>query len=95
MNLLLGIFLGALWGIANLYLTKQLLETILLPTPNKNLKILIFTLIKFPLLYGAGYGLLRINSISPWDLLIGFTTILSAAVIYWFGRNIERVKKVQ
>lgn len=92
LTLFTGTILGALWGAANLFLIKQLLEAIFLPTQNKALKILIFTFIKFPLLYGAGYGLLRINSISPWDLLIGFTCVLIGAVIYWFGRTNELKK---
>jgi hypothetical protein len=95
MNTFIGIILGASWGALNLFLIKQLLETVLLPTPNKSIKFLIFTLIKFPLLYGAGYGLLSINAISPWSQVVGFSLSLVAAAVYCLGRNMERVNKLQ
>lgn len=90
----ISITLGAAWGLINLFFIKQLMETILLPVQNKALKILAFTFIKFPLLYLAGYGLLNMNTISPWDLVIGFTLILLGTLIYWFYQNMKQLKKV-
>ena len=74
-----GIGLGVLWGGANLFFIKQLLYGLLLASPKNCLKLLLMTLVKFPLLYGAGYGLLLI--LSPWDLLIGLTLTLAVSPI--------------
>lgn len=71
-----GIFFGLVWGCVNFYLIRQLLSTYFIRTEKKYLKFLLISLIKFPLLYFAGYQLLQIQYFSPWNLLIGFSISL-------------------
>lgn len=68
--------LGALWGLINLYLIQQVLRELLLVKQKHFFKILMLTLIKFPVLYGAGVLLLSIENGSAWALLLGFTLSL-------------------
>jgi len=53
----------AFWGIINVYFIKQLLNELLIVHPKKPLKIALLTLIKFPVLYGAGFALLYYQGI--------------------------------
>lgn len=82
----LGICLGITWGLLNLYFIKQLLQSVLIPNKRNFLKIFVFILIKFPLLYFLGYGLLLIPYFSPWSLLIGFSLILILSTQNWFWK---------
>lgn len=74
----LGIFLGGIWGGANLFFIKQLMESILTLSPKNYLKIYSLFLIKFPLIYGIGYVLIKFDYFSPWSLLIGFSLLFAA-----------------
>lgn len=85
--LALTFVVGAFWSLINLYFLKQLLEEILLKKPKNIMKIMVFTLIKFPLLYGIGFGLLYYKSEFALTLLIGF----SASLIL----NMFRLRKVR
>ena len=77
----LGITLGTVWGFLNIFFLKQVLQNLLLQTENKNRKLLMFSLIKFPLLYLLGFALLSIKSLSALDLLIGFTLALVGTLL--------------
>lgn len=88
-NEALGICLGMLWGSINLYMIKQLMQCVLIAENRNLLKILAYILIKFPLLYFLGYGLLSMPYFSPWSLLIGFSLILAVSTQNWFW-NIQQ-----
>lgn len=75
-NAMLGIYTGIVWGLANFYFIKQLVSCFLMAKQKNYMQILLFALIKFPLLYLVGYGLLSIPYFSPWNLLIGFSIAL-------------------
>jgi|ERR1700722_4403973 len=79
----ISLFAGALWGSVNFYLLKHLMQNLLLHKEKKYLKLIILFSIKWPLLYLAGYGLLKTGYFSSAYLLIGFSIIL--CMIFIFG----------
>lgn len=79
----LGIGIGAIWGSLNLYFIKQLVKGLLIAVPKKYFKSFLIALIKFPLLYTLGYGLLLIDQLSPWSMLVGFSLVLAIHVQSW------------
>lgn len=82
----LGIFAGAVWGCVNLFFLKQLVRNWLVVGPKDHLKIYTILGIKFPLLYLAGYGLLRIKYLPPLNLLLGFSLIFLVIFLKGLGR---------
>jgi len=72
----LWFLVGALWGLVNLYFIKQLLYSLLIENPKNLPKIALFVLIKFPVLYGAGFGLLYYQSDFLWEFVAGFSVLL-------------------
>ena len=82
-----GILIGAIWGCLNLLLLTHLITEVF--TPGKEVrkgKITLIALVKFPLLYAAGYLLLRINYFPPISLLSGFTLIFLVMFLKALGR---------
>ncbi len=71
----LAIFAGALWGSANLFLLKLLVQKMVLPGKKDLLRIALLALLKCPLLYGAGYFLLKIPQFPPVYLFLGFSLL--------------------
>ena len=82
----LGIFAGAMWGCLNLFFIKQLVQNWLTLAPKDYLKIYTILGIKFPLLYLAGYGLLRIKYLPPLNLILGFSLIFLVIFLKGLGR---------
>lgn len=82
----LGIFLGTAWGCVNLFfITETVKEAFSLKKPNKG-KVLLILLVKFPLLYTAGYFLLRLKYFRAESLLIGFTLIFLITFLKALGQ---------
>ena len=76
--------LGALWALANLVLVRFLVVRWLRPEPNHGgpgLGFWLGALVKFPLLYGAGYLLLATGQFRIEALVIGFILPFVAAFI--------------
>ena len=82
----LGIFAGAVWGCVNLFFIKQLVQNWLIVGSKDYLKIYTILGIKFPLLYLAGYGLLRIKYLPPLNILLGFSLIFLVIFLKGLGR---------
>ena len=84
----LGLFLGTGWGCLNLFFITQLItEAFGLKIPHKR-KIYLILLVKFPLLYFAGYILLWLKYFPVESLLIGFTLIFAVIFLKALGRAI-------
>jgi hypothetical protein len=95
----LGLFLGTAWGCLNLFFITQLVvEAFSLKKPSK-VKLSLILLVKFPLLYFAGYILLRLKYFPVESLLIGFTLIflitflkaLGQVVLFYFSREEKKI----
>jgi hypothetical protein len=74
-----ALLMGTLWGSANFYLISLLTQNILI---NKSyIAASWLMLLKFPLLYGIGYQILKLNIGDPLFILIGFTLVLVAMLV--------------
>jgi hypothetical protein len=94
----MGILLGCGWGAANLILIKFIVTGALSAERASKKKILILGAIKFPLLYGIGYLILKVGYFPPESLVIGFTTIFLVALLkvigsYLLDKNIIETQK--
>jgi hypothetical protein len=84
----LGLFLGTTWGCLNLFfITQLIIEAVSLKKPSKG-KIILILLVKFPLLYFAGYILLWLKYFPAESLIIGFTLIFAVTFLKAIGRLI-------
>lgn len=82
----MGLFLGTVWGCLNLFFITQLItEALSLKKPNK-VKVWLILLVKFPLLYSAGYFLLRLQYFRVESLLAGFTLIFAVTFLKALGQ---------
>lgn len=71
----LSLFLGGVWGAANLWMITMLLQNLLLPDQRSFLKIFAYMALKFPLLYFAGYLLATDGYFSLTYLMVGSSII--------------------
>ena len=76
----LGIAVGGGWNLLSLWCLAQLLSTWLGPQRSTR-RVVWWLLMKFPLLYAAAYGLLRIPFVSLVGFSVGFTAVLVTAVV--------------
>jgi hypothetical protein len=82
-----GILVGAIWGCLNLLFLTNLISEIF--SPGKKVikgKVIRIALVKFPLLYAAGYVLLAIKYFPAESLLLGFTLIFLVMFLKALGR---------
>lgn len=92
----LGLFIGTAWGIANLHFLTQLIRAIVEPGTLHKRKVILLALVKFPVLYGAAYAILRFGELSMLSFLIGFNILFAVALLKVLGRLLnERLEHVQ
>lgn len=82
-------FAGAAWGCLNLYLIKRLVEILLSNDSKSYIKTSLLVLIKFPLLYGAGYFLLKSDEEAVIAFVSGLTLFFAMVVILGIGRSLR------
>jgi hypothetical protein len=82
-----GIVAGTVWGCVNLLLLTGLITEVFSPgkRPAKG-NVIRIALVKFPLLYAAGYVLLAINYFPTESLLVGFTLLFMVMFLKAMGR---------
>jgi hypothetical protein len=71
----LGIFTGALWGIANLWFLRQFIVGCITNEDRNPARLALFALIKFPVLYVAGFFLLWLGWFPVSSFVLGFSLI--------------------
>ena len=69
-----GALFGVIWGCCNLWVIQKLLHAFILTKRYGRAFLLIQ--VKFPLLYGLGYWVLRSGVVNPWSSLVSFSVIL-------------------
>lgn len=84
----LAVLSGAVWGIINLLFITRLIRATITPGKIDKFQAFGIGLFKFPLLYVAGYFLLKIPQFDPVFLLVGFTSILGVMVLKVMGRAV-------
>lgn len=87
----LAIFSGGIWGMLNFIFISALVRAAIRVEGTDIGRAVILSLIKFPLLYGAGYFLLKVSQFEAWHLLIGFTSLLAIMVLKVLGRLFLRL----
>jgi hypothetical protein len=87
----LAVLSGGVWGMLNLLFIAALVKTTMRPEGAETMKAIGMALIKFPLLYGAGFALLMIPEFNPIYLLAGFGGIILIIILKVLGRVILRL----
>lgn len=82
----MGIFAGMLWGSANLWFIRQFMVSYLTTGERDAKKLAIIAVIKFPVLYLAGFFLLWFNLFPVLSFVIGFTLIFVVIVLKALGK---------
>ena len=87
----LGVLTGAAWGFLSGYFLFRLVCLCIEPGKNPARTIAVFTVLKFPVLYLAGYAILKSRYFPIVSLLGGLTIFLFAFMVAWFSMNIRTV----
>ena len=85
----MGILTGSLWVFSNSFFLYQLLEMGLHPKPNQKEKILIFSILKFPVLYVTGFFILKARFFPIYSLLLGLTLYFVGVGIVWIRYSLR------
>ena len=89
----LGVLVGAAWNLASFWCLVRLLNLWLSPKPSKR-RVLLWVLVKFPLLYLLAGILLYTRVVSLLGFGIGFTIVLALAM-GWFAWHAARMSMVR
>jgi len=81
----LGFMAGAFWNIINVFLLSRLLKMFVPSSPFNKKWGAAAGILKFPVLYGAGYVLLRYTNLSPYGIIAGFSLILTVFLLKALG----------
>ena len=84
----LAIFSGGVWGLVNLIFLSAVVRSTIRPGGVDKGNLIGFAVIKFPLLYVAGYFLLKVPQFEALNLLIGFSIILAVMILKAVARAI-------
>ena len=87
----LAVFSGGVWGMLNLLFLSKLVKNSLRPEGADRNKTLLIAVFKFPVLYAAGYFLLKMPQFEPLMLVIGFTGMLGIIVLRALNRAVIQV----
>lgn len=84
----IAVLSGACWGMVNFIFLAALIRAVLRPEGADRSRALWLGVIKFPLLYLAGYGLLNIpvEGFTPGWLLAGFSVVLAVMALKAIAR---------
>lgn len=85
-NYSLGIFIGLLFSCANFWLTMGVVRHSITVEDSKRKAIIIFTMVKFPVLYTIGYLILRTDIVPVSSLLVGFTLLFGIILLKVLGQ---------
>ena len=82
----LGMLIGCLWGVANFWAITRVLTAVMTRGPIDRHRAFIFAAIKFPVLYVAGFLLLRSGWFEPISLVAGFSLLFLVVLLKALGR---------
>lgn len=84
----LGFFVGAAWSLVNLFFIRTLIKEVVSPNEARKSITAVLALLKFPLLYVAGYFIVASEFFSVYALLAGFSLLFAVIVLKVLGRLI-------
>lgn len=90
-----GILISEAWVFLNSYFLFRLVQIGLGPRINQNDKILLFSILKFPVLYLAGFFILKSRVFPVGSILIGMTLFMIAFVLAWFHENLGSLRAAE
>lgn len=79
---------GGVWGMINLMFIMHLVKATFRPDGIDTRRVILATLVKFPLLYTSGYFLLTIEMFKPTFIVYGFSLVLAIMTLKALGRLI-------
>ena len=82
-----GVLIGGAWIFLNSYFLFRLVNAGLEPKARMNDRILLFSILKFPVLYVAGFFILKARVYPIYGILAGLTVFMIAFIISWFRFN--------
>jgi len=77
---------GIAWSLVNLHFIGSVIQNVVTPEPRKPMRILAAMVIKFPILYGAGFVLLWWDKLPAAGLAAGFSWPFFVLVMKALGR---------
>ena len=82
-----GLIVGCLWGVANFIALTAVLTSFVTPGKVSRHRALILAAIKFPIIYGLGFLILRSEWFEPTSLLVGFSLLFMVTLLKALGRS--------
>ncbi len=82
-----GLLVGCVWGVANFVALGAVLTAFVTPGNINRRRALILAAIKFPVIYGIGYLILRSEKFEPTSLLVGFSLLFLVTLLKALGRS--------
>lgn len=82
-----GVFVGCLWGVANFIALIAVLTAFVTPEKVNRRRALWLAAVKFPVIYGIGYLILRSGWFAPVALLVGFSLLFTVTLLKALGRT--------
>ena len=90
----LAVFTAGVWSMVNLIFLSALVRAVLRPGKIDKVSVIGLALIKFPLLYGAGYFLFTIDLFRPVPLIIGLSVVLAVMILKAVARALLNIDVV-
>ncbi len=85
-----GVLVSTCWIFLNTFFLFQLVEMGLNPAPKHKDKILLISILKFPVLYVAGYFILKSRFFPIYSLLLGLTLFMLVFTGAWLRTNLRK-----
>lgn len=89
MRFVVGLLAGMMWNVASLWCLSKLLGAWLGPNSSRR-RVVMWLMVKFPLLYAMTFLLLRSPAMSMVGFGVGFSVVLVGAIA-WLVRRTPRV----
>ncbi|HTL70647.1 MAG TPA: hypothetical protein VL404_05090 [Candidatus Eisenbacteria bacterium] len=90
----LAVLVGGSWLFLNLFMLVSLMEMTLDPKGRKKDRVLIYSILKFPVLYVAGFFVLKSRFFPVGGVLTGLTLVLAAFVASWMRAGVASNRQV-
>jgi len=91
----LAVFSAGIWSMVNLIFLAALIRAVVRPGGVDKTAALGLAVLKFPLLYAAGYFLFTVNVFRPVPLIIGLSMVLAVMALKAAGRAILNIDVVR
>lgn len=85
----LGIWVSSAWIFLNFYFLFRMLQIGFEPRVRKSDKILVLSILKFPVLYVAGFFILQTRTFPVYSILTGLSLFVLAMIIVWVKASVS------